>query len=485
MKDLKKNDSTCIDSHFESLRASRILIAGFGISNQPLIGLFQKEGISDVWVADSGGRTEKDRLRITRKLKKLVKEGLIKGFTVGVDYLSCAKDFDVIYKSPGIRPDASGLPEAIASGTLVTSEMEQFVKHCPCKVYAVTGSDGKTTTTTLIYKMLSSVRGDSKVYVGGNIGHPLYPLLREIKPEDTVVLELSSFQLMNMDTSGIDVAVITNVSPNHLDYHKDYQEYIDAKKNVFKGGALAVLNGDNAITSSMVSDVPGPVRLFSRLTPPANGTFEKEGKIYVSEKGSCGFVMDSSSIRIPGGHNVENYLAAIAAVSDTVPAANIRRIAKRFNGVAHRIELFLERDGVKYYDSSIDSSPKRSIATLAVFAPCSVVMVAGGKDKNLDYAELGGPVCDKVRVLVLSGPTSNKIEESVRDELSKRGSGETVRIIRAESFEAAVAIASENASPGDNVILSPASTSFDRFRNFEERGKYFKKLARQWRKEDT
>ncbi|MBP5311771.1 MAG: UDP-N-acetylmuramoyl-L-alanine--D-glutamate ligase, partial [Clostridia bacterium] len=364
------------------------------------------------------------------------------------------------------------------SGTVVTSEMEQFVKHCPCRIYAVTGSDGKTTTTTLIYKMLSSVKKDSKVYVGGNIGKPLFSLLREIRPEDTVVLELSSFQLMKMNTSGIDVAVITNISPNHLDVHRSYEEYIDAKKTIFSGGALTVLNKDNQITASMAGEVPGAVRFFSRLETPDNGTFEKEGKMYVAKDGRREFVMNASDIMIPGGHNVENYLAAMAAVSDVVPFKNILRIAKRFNGVHHRIELFLTRNGVKYYDSSIDSSPKRSIATLAVFEPKSVVMVAGGKDKNLDYSELGGPVADKVRVLVLTGPTSDKIERSVRDEMKKRGE-ETVRIIRAASFEDAVSLAAANARPGDNLILSPASTSFDRFRNFEERGRYFKKLARQ------
>ncbi|MCR5694117.1 MAG: UDP-N-acetylmuramoyl-L-alanine--D-glutamate ligase [Clostridia bacterium] len=467
-----------INSYFKSLKKKKILIAGFGISNAPLVDLFQKEGISSVWVADSGGRTEKDRKRVTLKLKKLVKEGKIKGFTVGAGYLDGARGFDVVFKSPGIRFDAPGLGEAQKSGTVVTSEMEQFVKHCPCRIYAVTGSDGKTTTTTLIYKMLSSVKKDSKVYVGGNIGKPLFSLLREIRPEDTVVLELSSFQLMKMNTSGIDVAVITNISPNHLDVHRSYEEYIDAKKTIFSGGALTVLNKDNQITASMAGEVPGAVRFFSRLETPDNGTFEKEGKMYVAKDGRREFVMNASDIMIPGGHNVENYLAAMAAVSDVVPFKNILRIAKRFNGVHHRIELFLTRNGVKYYDSSIDSSPKRSIATLAVFEPKSVVMVAGGKDKNLDYSELGGPVADKVRVLVLTGPTSDKIERSVRDEMEKRGE-ETVKIIRAASFEDAVSLAAANARPGDNLILSPASTSFDRFRNFEERGRYFKKLARQ------
>ncbi len=475
---MKKNDPAEIDRYFAGLRSKKILIAGFGISNAPLIDLFQEEGILDVSVADSGGRTEKDRKRVGRKLKKLVKEGKIRSYTVGADYLRNAKNYNVVFKSPGIRKDAPGLSEAAASGTEVTSEMEQFVKHCPCRIYAVTGSDGKTTTTTLIYKMLSSLKNGGKVFVGGNIGKPLFPLLRKINGEDSVVLELSSFQLMNMDASGIDTAVITNISPNHLDWHKDYEEYIAAKKNIFSGGAVTVLNLDNQITAKAAREVPGPLRLFSRKSFTENGSFEKEGKIYYSANGSSEYVMDSSSIRIPGTHNVENYLAAIAAVGDRVPFRNIAGIARRFNGVHHRIELFLERSGVKYYDSSIDSSPKRSVATLAVFEPKSVIMVAGGKDKNLDYAELGGPVADKVKVLVLTGPTSDKIERSVRDEMERRGGKETVTIVRATSFEEAVAVALEKAEEGDNVILSPASTSFDRFRNFEERGRYFKKLVR-------
>ena len=476
---MKKAGITEINNYFTSLRSKKILIAGFGISNAPLVPLFQSEGILDVSVADSGGRTEKDRARVTRKLKKLVKEGKIKAFKVGADYLSDAKDFDVVFKSPGIRFDAPGLPEAEAKGTVVTSEMEAFVSLCPCMIYAVTGSDGKTTTTTLTYKLLASAKKDSKVYVGGNIGKPLFPLIREIRNNDTVVLELSSFQLMNMDTRGIDVAIITNVSPNHLDVHRSYEEYIDAKKNIFSGGALTVLNADNEVTAAMVNEVPGSVRLFSRRSVPANGSYEKEGKIYTVKDGTETFVMNADDIRIPGGHNIENYLAATAAVIDQVPAKNVARLAKRFNGVAHRIEMFLEKDGIRYYDSSIDSSPKRSVATLAVFSPRSVVMVAGGKDKNLDYKELGAPIVDKVKVLILTGPTSDKIERSVRDALAEGNeTPNRVTIIRAASFEDAVKTAAERAIPGDNVVLSPASTSFDRFRNFEERGRYFKKLVK-------
>ena len=476
---MKKGNATEINSYFRSLQGKKILIAGFGISNAPLVDLFLQEGIKDVSVADSGGRTEKDRARIARKLKKLQKEGKIKGFTIGADYLKDAKDYDVVFKSPGIRFDAPGLPEAVSSGTKVTSEMEAFVNLCPCKIYAVTGSDGKTTTTTLIYKLLSSVKGASKVYVGVNIGKPLFPIIRQIQPEDTVVLELSSFQLMNMDTRGIDVGVITNISPNHLDVHKSYEEYIDAKKTIFRSGALTVLNSDNEITANMPPCVPGKVRTFSRKTTPENGAFEKDGRIYSVTDGKTQFIMNAGDIRIPGGHNIENYLAAAAAVIGVVPEKNIAALAKRFNGVHHRIELFLERGGVKYYDSSIDSSPKRSVATLGVFAPKSVVMVAGGKDKNLDYSELGAPVVAKVKTLILTGPTSDKIEKSVRDELiAKKLPSDNVKIIRAESFEDAVRLAAETAKPGDSVVLSPASTSFDRFRNFEERGRYFKKLAR-------
>ncbi len=476
---MKKGNATEINNYFFSLRDKKILIAGFGISNAPLVDLFAREGISDVSVADSGGRTEKDRARVERKLKKLLNEGKIKSCKVGADYLSNASDYDVVFKSPGIRYDAPGLPEAVSRGTVLTSEMEAFVNLCPCKIYAVTGSDGKTTTTTLIYKLLSSVKGTANVFVGGNIGKPLFPIIRQIRRSDTVVLELSSFQLMHMDTRGIDVAVITNISPNHLDVHKSYGEYIDAKKTIFQNGALTVLNADNEVTANMASAVPGTLRMFSRITVPEDGTFEQDGKIYSSAAGKHSFIMDTEDIRIPGGHNIENYLAAAAAVIGDVPEKNIRSLAKRFNGVHHRIELFLECGGVKYYDSSIDSSPKRSVATLAVFPEKSVVMVAGGKDKNLDYKELGAPVTEKVKTLILTGPTSDKIENSVRDALlSKHLSPDTLSIIRAESFEDAVRLAAEHAKPGDNVVLSPASTSFDRFRNFEERGRYFKKLAR-------
>ena len=484
---MTKQKTKDIDTYYKTLKNKRIFIAGLGISNLPLVDLFAEIGAENVTVGDSGGRRDEDRERVEKQCAEFKAKGLIRDYTVGEGYLKDAPEADIIFKSPGMRFDEPELAEAVSRGAVLTSEMEEFIRLCPCRIYAVTGSDGKTTTTTLIHHILERELRDTgrRVFLGGNIGTPLFSSLRDIRPDDVAVLELSSFQLLGMKPY-IDVAVITNMSPNHLDVHKSMDEYVGAKKNIFLYGdekTVTVLNCDNEITSAMAEEIPGELRTFSMKSPQANGAFLRGNEIVAARGGEETAVLNRETILIPGDHNVENYMAAICATLGVVSFETVRYVARTFKGVRHRIELVTEKNGVKYYNSSIDSSPGRTIRTLSVFPRKNIVMVAGGKDKKLPFDDLGGPVCDKVKTLVLTGPTSEKIEAAVRSEMDARAAEGAekgtshVEIIKEGSFEKAVEIAAAKAEPGDIVLLSPACTSYDRFRNFEERGDLFRRIV--------
>ena len=384
---------------------------------------------------------------------------------LGDGYLDSLTD-KLIFKTPGMRYDNPALLKASEDGAVITSEMEVFFELCPSHIIAVTGSDGKTTTTSLINRMLTDA--GYRTWLGGNIGNPLLSEVDLMNETDYVVLELSSFQLHTMKKSP-EIAVITNLSPNHLDWHTDYNEYIDAKTNIFKymtRDNKLVLNADNFDSSALLPLAHCNVKMFSRML---NASVRLDKDIIVCDGRE---VLNINDIKIPGMHNVENYMAAIAAVSGLVDDKVIVNTAKTFGGVPHRIELVREKDGVKYYNSSIDSSPNRTINTLKVFKD-KVILIAGGKDKGIPYDEIGEPIADKVKDLILIGATSGKIE----DALNKTGRRNEVRIKHATTYEEAVSYAHSIAEKGDIVLLSSASTSFDMFRNFEERGNLFKKLV--------
>ncbi len=428
---------------------------GIGRSNMPLIRMLVKEGVS-VTVRDG---------KESGSFGDMENELLSLGVNVitGEDYLKNLAVHDVIYKTPGIRGDKPEILEAVSLGTILTSEMELFFELCPCKIFAVTGSDGKTTTTTLIYKILT--QAGYTCHLGGNIGRPLIGDIEKIKPNDFAVVELSSFQLFNMKKSA-DVAVITNISENHLDWHKDYEEYIDAKKNVFihqETDDLVVLNEDNFYTREMKDDKDGNVKTFS-LTTDADVCL-KDGFIY-----SDGIrIMKASDIKIPGIHNVANYMAAIAATHFYVSPEDIVNVATTFGGVMHRNELVREVEGVSYYNDSIASSPTRAMATLSSFDE-KVILIAGGRNKGLNYQPLGPVIAEKVKHLVLVGETSDDIEAAAKN-------AGFYSIEKTTDFAEAVMMAKRAAKPGDKVVLSPASTSFDKFRDFEERGNTFKEIV--------
>lgn len=451
-----------LQQFFEFIHGKTVTFCGIGRSHLPLIQLFQKKGA----LVSARDKRSLEELGDNGKLLQSLGVRLV----LGEDYLQDLNE-EIIFRTPGMKYHLPQLEAARKAGSAVTSEMEVFFELCPCKIYAVTGSDGKTTTTSIIAEFLKA-QGKT-VHLGGNIGKPLLPEIESIRPEDCAVVELSSFQLISMGESP-DVAVVTNLSPNHLDVHKDMQEYIDAKKNIFRhqnAFSRTVLGAGNEITASFAPEVRGDCWMFRRGGPVDRGVWCDEESIYVGKEK----LMPISQIKIPGWHNVENYMAAIAAVWGDVDPEVIRQVAATFNGVEHRAELVRELRGVKYYNDSIATSPTRVISGMLSLFPQKILMIAGGYDKHIPFEPLGPVVCDKVKTLILLGATAQKIQDAVRSaENYKEGAPE---ILRVETMEQAVAAAAAHAQPGDIVSLSPASAAFDLYPNFEVRGKYYKELV--------
>ena len=446
--------NTAFEKYFESLKGKKIVVLGLGVSNRPLVRLL-REFDCDVTGCDKTPRENLDAevLELERMGCKL---------SVGEHYLE-GLSADILFRTPGMHPGNPAIVALQEQGAEVTSEMEVFFEVCPCRKIAVTGSDGKTTTTTLVSEMLKAA--GYKVWLGGNIGTPLLPLVRQMKETDFAVVELSSFQLMDMRRSP-HVALITNLAPNHLDIHKDMEEYVESKKNIYRfqqEADLLVVNGDNAITAPLQG--PGATHAFSRAGK--NVRVRLEGSM-IYRDGTP--VLDKTDILLPGEHNVENYMAAIAVVEGLVEDETIRQVAKTFGGVEHRIELVRVKDGVRYYNDSIASSPSRTMAGLRSF-PEKVILIAGGYDKHIPYDVLGPEICTHVKKLFLCGATAPQIRAAVEN-----CSGQKPEMTDCGKFEAAVRAAAAAAEPGDVVLMSPASASFDEFKNFAVRGNFFKKL---------
>lgn len=449
-----------IMDYMTSLKHKKVAVIGIGVSNTPLIRMLLRADIN-VTACDKSCR--EDLGSIADEL-----ESLGAHLQLGDHYLDDL-DHDVIFRTPGLRPDVPALEAARKRGAEITSEMEVFFQVCPCKIIAVTGSDGKTTTTTIISELLKAA--GYNVYVGGNIGKPLLADAAGMEESDIVVLELSSFQLMTMKQSP-QIAVVTNVTPNHLDVHKSMSEYIAAKENVFRFQSqndIAVFNFDNEITRAFADTDVGRSIYFSRQEVLEQGVYVKDGSIWSGERE----VLPVSDILIPGTHNVENYMAAIAAVESLVSDEIIRKVAKTFGGVEHRIELVRTLREVRYYNDSIASSPTRTIAGLRSFDQ-KVILIAGGYDKKIPFDDLGLEIIEHVKVLVLTGATAPKIRAAVENAPGYNGANP--EIMEFGDFERAVLAAHQAATPGDVVIMSPACASFDKFKNFMIRGEAFKKI---------
>ncbi len=451
---------TAFERYFTSLKGKKIAVLGLGVSNRPLVRLLLEFGC-DVVGCD---RTPREKL----DAEVLELEAMGCRLHVGDTYLE-GVEAEVLFRTPGMHPGNPAIQALAAKGAQVTSEMEVFFEVCPCQLIAVTGSDGKTTTTTLISEMLKAE--GKTVWLGGNIGTPLLPLVRQMKETDYAVVELSSFQLMDM-TRSPHIAVVTNLAPNHLDVHKDMAEYVQAKTNIFNFQGeedILILNADNDITASFRGN--GTTRFFSRQGKNAR-VIVKAGTIY--RNGDA--VLDTRDILIPGVHNIENYMTAIAAVEGLVQDETIRQVAKTFGGVEHRIELVRIKDGVRFYNDSIASSPTRTIAGLRSF-PEKVILIVGGYDKHIPFDVLGPEICRHVKKLFLGGATGPKIRDAVVACPDYEESA--LPIVDCSDFESAVRAAAAAAEAGDVVLMSPASAAFDQFKNFMVRGEFFKKLVRE------
>ena len=440
----------------------KIAVLGIGVSNIPLIKFLVNLGAQ---VSAFDKKNEEQLGSVVHEFNEL---GV--GLVLGEGYMDKLSGFDVIFKTPSMRIDLPALVRAKESGTIITSEMEEFVKYCPAKIYGITGSDGKTTTTTLVYKML--LEEGYKTWVGGNIGTPLFSRIEDINSEDRVVIELSSFQLMTMTVSP-EIAVVTNLSPNHLDIHKGMEEYISAKKNIFKyqGEAdITVFNFDNAITNSMAEETKAMVRYFSIKENKKMAAYYQDEELKIENNVVC----KKNEVKLIGMHNVENLLAAFAAVKDEVSIKAMREVATNFTGVEHRCEFVKEINGVSYYNDSIASSPTRTLAGLKAYDK-PVILLAGGYDKKIPFDVLAEEGHSKIKTLILMGATKHKIKASF--EKLKEEKGIVVNLIMADSLIDAVNKAKEIAVEGDIITLSPACASFDSYPNFEIRGNEYKKIV--------
>lgn len=451
----------------EYIRFRKVAVIGLGVSNLPLLEyLYNKK--AQVTVFDE------------RTLEEIPEETINKINTYefdtffGKNCLENLNGFNVIFRSPSCLPTRPELQKEADRGAIVTTEVEMLMEMCPCKIIGVTGSDGKTTTTSLINAILQ--HAGYKTFLGGNIGTPLFTKLPEMEPNDIVVLELSSFQLMNMNISP-DIAVITNITPNHLNIHKDYQEYIDAKKCIFKNqkeNGILILNYDNDITRECSKEANGKVIFFSSKTKLDSGFIVDDDIIKECNDGIRKHILNTDEVILRGNHNFQNIATALAATKTLVDTDVAVEAIKKFRPVEHRIEFVREIDGVKWYNDSASSSPTRTISGLNAFKE-NIILIAGGYDKNLEYEPLAKPVVDKVSTLILIGQTAEKIYDVVKKESEKEN--KKININMCDTLEQTIEIAKKSAKKGDVVLFSPASASFDMFKNFADRGNKFKDLV--------
>ena len=447
----------------------KVAIIGLGVSNMPLLDYFSNLG-SIISVFDNRQKNELDD-DLVEKLDRLRIE-----YYGGKDNLSNLVGYDIIFRSPSLMPYKEELEAERQRGAIITTEIEMLLKLTPSKVIGITGTEGKTTTTSLIYAIIKNA--GYNCFLGGNIGNPIFTNVKDMKPEDIVVLELSSFQLTRMDVSP-QISVVTNIFPDHLNVHSSYEEYRQEKKNIFlhqNEYDITILNYDNEFTRDFAKETVGKKIFFSSKEKLENGyIYDKDdGTIKKCEDGVRRHLIKKEDIKLRGIHNYENICAALAATSTLVDVDTQIDAIKNFIGVEHRLEFVREINNIKWYNDSIGTSPASTMAGLNAFDE-NIVLLAGGSDKDLDYKDIGKLIAKKVKTLILAGPTSVKIAEAVRNSEN----GNNVEIVFVENLKQQVDVAYKKAEKGDVVLLSPASASFDAFKNFEERGNKFKEFVRE------
>ncbi len=454
-----------LNDYIKTIHEKKIGIIGAGVSNKPLIKILCENKL-DITVCDKQSRENMGDM--ANELESIGAK-----LCLGESYLDNLS-FDIIFRTPGLHPFAPELVKARDNGALITSEMELFFKFCPCKIIAITGSDGKTTTSTLISEILKA--GGHTVWLGGNIGKPLLTEAVNMGADDFAVLELSSFQLHSMECKPY-ISVITNISPNHLDIHPSYEDYIEAKENIYKlqtAENTTILNADNEITSKLIGKSKAKSLTFSSKNAVNNGYFYENQTIYKSVDGVSQPIINKDEILLPGDHNVENYMAAFCATDSFVGFDAFKKVAKNFGGVAHRLELVREIDGVKFYNDSVSSSPTRTVAGLRSFTQ-KVILIAGGYDKLIPFEPMVEDTLKSVKALFLTGATAEKIKTAVISHPDYNA--ESLPIFVIDEFKDTILKTREFAKNGDIVLLSPACASFDKFKNFAQRGEIFKQIV--------
>ena len=451
-----------MDSFSRSYASASVTLLGFGRSGEAVLPLLLACG-ARVSVRDR--RILPEQITAPYRARGVT-------FFMGDRYLHDLTE-DIIFRSPGIRPDLPALKAALARGARLTGECDEFAAHTPAIRLGVTGSDGKTTTATLAARILScDTDKNRRIFLGGNIGVPLLPQIPVMKKGDIAVVELSSFQLMSAPRPPAR-AVITNITENHLDWHTDMQEYTAAKENILGADTVPVLNADNAATAAMARMRPDSFIFSSRCDAKTMlWNFPHCHHIYIDGLIICAdgvFLLPLEEIRLPGRHNIENYMAAIGLVLPYLQdKAAIRRAARDFYGVPHRLELVATRHGIRYYNSSIDSTPTRTAAALSAIG-CRPILLCGGRGKGISLL----PLAEAVRTHAKAAVTFGECRAALSEALSDCG----VPLFSAPTMAEAFFLAQDIAKEGDTVLLSPACTSFDEFTDFHERGECFRRLV--------
>jgi len=443
------------------LNGKRVLVVGLGRSGVAS-ALFLKARGARVTVSDA---KSEDQLR--EEIPALLDQGI--AVETGGHGERTFQNQDLIVVSPGVPVDSSALTQAGAMGAPVIGEIELASEFLPGRIVAITGSNGKTTTTTLIGEILA--QSGLSTLVGGNIGTPAISLVSEVAPETAVVLEVSSFQLETIRTFRPKIAVVLNITPDHLDRHRTFTAYVDAKARIFENQTsddFAVLNADDPTCVELAARTRSQVFWFSRKREVEQGAFVKNSQFAFRRDKADVEIMPIAEVPLKGGHNVENVLASIcAAALMGCDAARIRQAVREFKAVEHRLEYVATVQGVEYYNDSKATNVDATVKALESF-PASIHLILGGKDKDSDYTVLNDLLRQRVKAVYTIGTAAEKIRSQI---------GEAAAVVSSGTLESAIKQASASASPGDIVLLAPACASFDQFQNYEHRGRVFKELV--------